>query len=143
MNVDRRRFIGVAAGAAVCAVLPGCASVAATPVTPVDGAVRLTLQDFPQLLGPAGFLLLSPAGGPSPIYVLALADGEYAALSPVCTHLGCTVDVVGARLLCPCHGSTYDREGNVLRGPAERALQRFPVMLTTGGQLVIRLDGAR
>lgn len=139
MNVDRRRFIRAAAGAAACTVLPRCASVAATSVTPVSGAVRLRLQEFPDLVRPAGSLVLRLAGGPSPIYLLALEDGAYAAVSPVCTHLGCTVDVVGERLLCPCHGSTYDREGNVLRGPAERALRRYPLTVV-GDELVIRVE---
>jgi Rieske Fe-S protein len=76
--------------------------------------------------------------------VLALGDGAFSALSPICTHLGCTVDIQGARLVCPCHGSTYDREGKVLLGPAERALTRMPARLSADGILTIDLaTGAR
>jgi cytochrome b6-f complex iron-sulfur subunit len=70
--------------------------------------------------------------------VLRLDDGQYAVISPICTHQGCTVDIQGPRLVCPCHGSTYDREGRVLRGPAERALTRANVELTNG-VLVVNL----
>ena len=57
-----------------------------------------------------------------------LRDGSgLYALSLVCTHLGCTVTVSSQELACPCHGSTFDRQGRVLKGPADRALRRFVV----------------
>lgn len=58
------------------------------------------------------------------------------ALSLVCTHLGCTVNVTAENLVCPCHGSVFDREGKVLKGPSDKPLQR----LTTeqrGDKLVV------
>jgi Rieske Fe-S protein len=64
-------------------------------------------------------------------------ESGYVALSPVCQHLGCTVNVEGALIVCPCHGSTYDREGKVLRGPTERGLVRYPVSVTASGEVVI------
>ena len=48
-------------------------------------------------------------------------------LGLVCTHLGCTVTVTGSGLSCPCHGSLFDRQGGVLKGPADRALNRLKV----------------
>jgi cytochrome b6-f complex iron-sulfur subunit len=57
-----------------------------------------------------------------------LRDGSgIYALSLVCTHLGCTVVVSAGELACPCHGSIFDRQGAVLKGPADRALQRLQV----------------
>jgi len=41
--------------------------------------------------------------------------------------------------VCPCHGSTYDREGKVLRGPAEEALARYRTALTSDGVIVVDL----
>jgi Rieske Fe-S protein len=49
------------------------------------------------------------------------------ALGLVCTHLGCTVTVTGSGLSCPCHGSRFDRQGKVLKGPADRPLNRLKV----------------
>lgn len=46
------------------------------------------------------------------------------ALSLICTHLGCTVTVTEKSLSCPCHGSTFDRQGNVIKGPANKSLER-------------------
>lgn len=141
MNVDRRAFLGIAASAAAGAALSSCASLAAVSVAPVDGVVRLPLARHPTLTQPGGFLRLRLPGSSQQLYVLALDDGEYTAVSPICTHLGCTVDVSGAHLICPCHGSTYDRSGSVLRGPAERALRRFPATVTPEGDLVIETGG--
>ena len=53
--------------------------------------------------------------------------GGFYALSLVCTHLGCTVTVNPGRLSCPCHGSEFDRQGRVLKGPADRSLARLKV----------------
>jgi cytochrome b6-f complex iron-sulfur subunit len=56
---------------------------------------------------------------------LVHVNGEYYALSLVCTHLGCTLNMSDEQFDCPCHGSRFDRRGSVLKGPAERPLRRF------------------
>ena len=50
------------------------------------------------------------------VAVIRTAQG-IAALSTRCTHLGCTVRMVGQEWICPCHGGRYDRQGRVLGGP--------------------------
>lgn len=60
--------------------------------------------------------------------VAIMRDGDALyALNLVCTHLGCTVNVTPTELICPCHGSSFDRQGNVLKGPADRSLLRYRV----------------
>jgi cytochrome b6-f complex iron-sulfur subunit len=141
-EIDRRGFVALAGAALAATALPGCASLVATPVTPVGGRIRLALRNFPQLARPGGYVKLAPRGAATPLYVLAVDQG-YAVLSPVCTHLGCLVDVEGTELVCPCHDSAFDREGRVLRGPAQRPLRRLPAALTTEGDLVVTWeDGA-
>jgi cytochrome b6-f complex iron-sulfur subunit len=56
---------------------------------------------------------------------LVHSGDEVYALSLICTHLGCTVNVGADRLSCPCHGSLFDKRGNVLQGPADRPLRRL------------------
>jgi glycine/D-amino acid oxidase-like deaminating enzyme/nitrite reductase/ring-hydroxylating ferredoxin subunit len=53
-------------------------------------------------------------------------DGAVHALSSVCTHLGCVVSFNAAEKSwdCPCHGSRFGVDGNVLDGPARRPLAR-------------------
>jgi cytochrome b6-f complex iron-sulfur subunit len=60
-----------------------------------------------------------------PYYLISTADGikDFAILS-VCTHLGCVVPwvVSSNKFCCPCHGSQYDENGKVVRGPAPLSL---------------------
>ena len=138
--MDRRAFVERSIGAVLGASLLGaCASLVTRTVTPVDGALRLALAHYPELTADGGSLKVLPKGASDPIYVLALGSRRFAALSPICTHLGCTVEIEQARLVCPCHGSTYDREGKVVRGPAEEALASYRTALTSDDVLVIEL----
>ena len=71
-------------------------------------------------------------------YVIGAPTGVYA-LSAVCTHLGCITrfrsdDRV---IACPCHGSIFDLEGNVVHGPAGRALPWLDVIQDAAGNLVV------
>ena len=52
--------------------------------------------------------------------------GALHALSPVCPHLGCYVAFNHAEKSwdCPCHGSRFDTEGEVLNGPTSYGLKR-------------------
>jgi|RhiMetdeSRZDD1v2_1073273.scaffolds.fasta_scaffold99602_3 nitrite reductase/ring-hydroxylating ferredoxin subunit len=138
--IGRREFVERSLGAVIAAsVLGACASLVTRTVTPIDGALRLALIQYPELTADAGSLKVLPKGAADPIYVLALGNRRFAAVSPICTHLGCTVEIEQSRLVCPCHGSNYDREGRVLRGPAEEPLTRYPVELTTDDVLIINL----
>ena len=51
-------------------------------------------------------------------------DGRVTIRSAVCTHLGCVVAWNESERSwdCPCHGSRFDDTGEVLEGPATRAL---------------------
>lgn len=71
-------------------------------------------------------------------YVIGGAGGIYA-LSAVCTHLGCITRYVSDEniIACPCHGSRFDLEGNVIHGPAPRPLPWFDVETDTSGRLVV------
>jgi Rieske Fe-S protein len=134
--IDRRAFVSIVAALPVATLVGGCASLAAVPVTPEQGRVRLRFLHHPALLEPGGSLRIRPEGEASSVYVLALDNGQFAALSPICTHQGCTVDIGGSHLICPCHGSTYDRDGTVVRGPAPESLRRFPVERTEDGLII-------
>merc|ERR1711966_266510 len=45
-------------------------------------------------------------------------------VNAVCTHLGCVVpwNKSANKFCCPCHGSQYDKNGKVVRGPAPLSL---------------------
>lgn len=60
-----------------------------------------------------------------PTYLIVNETGiESFGVNAVCTHLGCVVPWVGAenKFKCPCHGSQYNFQGKVVRGPAPLSL---------------------
>lgn len=61
-----------------------------------------------------------------PTYIVVENDESLASygLNAVCTHLGCVVPWNGNenKFVCPCHGSQYNSEGKVVRGPAPLSL---------------------
>jgi cytochrome b6-f complex iron-sulfur subunit len=57
--------------------------------------------------------------------------------SRICTHQGCDTDVVNNRFECPCHGSIFDKDGSVIRGPN---IESPPI--TPLAQLAVTFDAA-
>jgi len=69
--------------------------------------------------------------------------GEFAAYSLTCTHLGCMVEEDGEAFSCPCHGSRFDKDGNVLRGPAQKPLEKLRLEILEDQGLKLYRDGGR
>ena len=86
-------------------------------------------------------------------------NNEFHAISAICTHLGCTVNLakysppkayVSRRtgktvdetfeFHCPCHGSKYRENGNVYAGPAPLPLPWYELSLAPDGQIVVNTD---
>jgi cytochrome b6-f complex iron-sulfur subunit len=61
------------------------------------------------------------------------------ALYQTCPHLGCRVPqcVTSQWFECPCHGSQYNQVGEKKGGPAPRGMDRFPMEVSAGGELVV------
>lgn len=71
------------------------------------------------------------------IYVFRDKEKGFAVASAVCTHLGCTVQHSSrdGNFHCPCHGSVFGPDGEVLGGPAPKPLQWLEITLARDGQL--------
>lgn len=63
--------------------------------------------------------------------------GKIRVQTAVCTHLGCTVNMVATGYACPCHGSTYDQYGRNTGGPAPLPLVYFKVFLGASGDIMV------
>jgi arsenite oxidase small subunit len=79
----------------------------------------------------------------SPAWLLKLSGPGYEGVGPakdivafsgICTHMGCAVEFVGERFVCPCHKSMFDpaRNGQIYQGLASDYLP----------QVRLRVDGA-
>lgn len=87
----------------------------------------------------AGAVENFPPGSVTPFtegrfFLVRLEDGGFLALYRACTHLGCAVpwDAEKGRFVCPCHGSEFEVDGDVVNTPAPRPLDLFRVSIEDG-----------
>lgn len=85
-----------------------------------------------------------PVGSVTPVelgrfYLVRLDDGGFLAIYRRCTHLGCAVpfDQASGQFVCPCHGSVFTDEGDVLNQPAPRPLDLFALTVNEAGEIVV------
>lgn len=133
-QLDRRSFVGLFLGWCSALFALGATAVAAgrflVPNVLYEPSRRfkaLKPVDYPE--GPTFF--------PDQRLFLFRKGNSFRAVSAVCTHLGCTVNLAGKGFHCPCHGSVFDKSGVVLSGPAPSPLPWLLVTLSRDGHLVI------
>ena len=68
-------------------------------------------------------------------------QGGFHAISTVCTHLGCIVSHSEEEgFACPCHGSKFAPDGEVIGGPAPTGLPWLEVSVSVDGQLQVNAE---
>ena len=87
----------------------------------------------------------SPAGRPSEEEICSVATlgtgtaEGWTALSAICTHEGCTVEFRTSRVVCPCHGATFHKDGRVMGGPTNIPLESYPAA-RSGDEIWVQLS---
>jgi len=78
-----------------------------------------------------GAVLVESVAG---VFLIARTSATtFSAIDGVCTHEGCTITSAdGSTYVCPCHGSRYNRSGQVLAGPAKSSLRQYATTFTDG-----------
>lgn len=66
-----------------------------------------------------------PRGWQYDIAVHRKADGTYAALLMQCTHMDNQLRPMQNGFTCSLHGSQYDADGAVVKGPAEKEMKKY------------------
>lgn len=90
-----------------------------TPITNGNLNVPLTLFDKGSLQ------IVRPNGWYYDVALQKNEDNSYTALLLQCTHQENQLRPTGSGYHCSLHGSDYDKQGKVRKGPAEQPLQRF------------------
>ena len=125
-GIDRRQFVDVGRrGARGHRVLPGCASLVATPVTPVGGHDPSDAAALSRAR-PAGRLReVRRARRADPLYVLAVDQGYAAPLADLhAPRLHGRIQ--GAELVCPCHGRPTTARVGCCAGRRSARFAGFP-----------------
>lgn len=128
-DTTRRRFLEIVGGAAAASLCACSGPAAPAPIGDVAAGAVSAL--------PVG--TLAPVDG-EPVCIARDTGGVYA-MTLTCTHQGCNIasggTVSAALIQCPCHGSRFDANGNVLAGPASAPLVHYAVSVDTAGNLTI------
>ncbi len=68
------------------------------------------------------------------VYVLPMKDGQLRILSPICPHLGCSVQWQNEqnKFVCPCHSGSFTAEGLRISGPPPRSMDSLEVKVENG-----------
>jgi Rieske Fe-S protein len=93
-------------------------------------AVQVTVAGS-ALADVGGAVLVESTAG---LFLLARMNASaFSAVDAVCSHESCTITGEdGATYVCPCHGSRYNRSGQVLAGPAKASLRQFATTFADG-----------
>ncbi len=132
--IPRRDFLGLAgmwtATVAIVGSLLGMMRLPKPSLLPEAGS-RVPIghpEDFPagssRVVAEQKFVIVSEPRG-------------LAAISMVCTHLGCIVARNEQGFSCPCHGSIFAAYGAVQGGPAPRGLRWLQITQVVDGRLVV------
>ena len=134
--LSRRAFLtkGTLAVAGVAALATGCGDgdIGGSGVTqPIITNLTLDVSTVPAL-ATVGVLVFHP----SDIRVAIRRTGPdtFVALSTTCTHEGTRINIVNGAMSfeCPNHGSRFDSDGNVTRGPnAPGQVSKLPTYVTS------------
>ena len=89
---------------------------------------KSVLQFQNGVAGPVQYEFHKGQGDYAGVYIVKNGN-SYVGFEQTCTHLGCPVAWTAAanEFQCPCHGSRFNRDGQVVGGPAPLPLYRHEV----------------
>ena len=139
--LSRREFLTrstvAVAGAAALAAGCGDGQFGPTALRQARGTVSIKVASLPGLSTSGQLVKLPPdlvdAGGfPVLIAVKRTGPSTFAAISTVCTHQQCEVNILSGAFVCPCHDARYDSDGHVTAQPVRTSgsASNLPVYTT-------------
>jgi nitrite reductase/ring-hydroxylating ferredoxin subunit len=101
----------------------------------------VSFEKHPALREPGGTVLLGKTkigDYNGRIFVRRIGPDKAVVLGEKCRHLGCGVawHPQDKLFICPCHGSRYDAEGEVVKGPTKKGLYAWEARVESHGILI-------
>lgn len=128
--MERREFLRFCCSALgapfVIPLLHGCSSLYEVEADQRKGMLEVPRSAFLEDDAEGNYrdrVLIRSDRSDHPVILRRTGTEEYEALLLQCTHQRCTLNVGGGVYSCPCHGSSFSKDGRVIEGPATRPLQ--------------------
>ena len=128
MFISRRQALVNTGISLAATTIAGCATYGKPPAAPAAQAApaAATPDDAAvpvQAIASAADVPIGSGVIVDDVVITQPTKGKFNGFSAICTHAGCTVaEVVGTSINCPCHGSSFNLDGTVAKGPAKRPL---------------------
>ncbi|MDZ4287653.1 MAG: Rieske (2Fe-2S) protein [Prosthecobacter sp.] len=106
--------------------------------------LRLNIAAFPSLDLNSGSAIITFNSEVTTILINRESETDFHALDPTCTHAGCRVNpysIATNTIACPCHGSQFSMQGQVIQGPAVGNLQPYATQFEAPSFLNIEVPG--
>ena len=107
-------------------ILKAAPAIAAAPALWLMNSLARRADELPENANSIQTVPLAPGNGVrfyGKVIVVANAQG-LSVFSSRCPHLGCLINrEENGEIVCPCHGSRFDAQGQAVHGPAEHNLR--------------------
>lgn len=124
----------LAAAGLFSTALTGCGPGAyqAFSATPEDDRITIPKDLFAR----GSLVLVRPEGWYYAIALRKQNENTYSAILLKCTHQDNQLTASSGGVSCSLHGSAFNRDGQVVKGPAERALRNYPVTVQSDSIII-------
>jgi Rieske Fe-S protein len=126
--------LAVGAGMAIGS-LSSCATLPVYKTTITNNRISVPVSLFTQ----SDFQIIQSKGFYYSIALRKEPGGDYTAFLLRCTHADNQLTPTGNGFTCSLHGSAFNKEGQVTKGPAERPLKKYQTEVISD-QIIIQLS---
>ncbi|HEV7854630.1 MAG TPA: Rieske (2Fe-2S) protein [Mycobacterium sp.] len=131
VQLPRQRVIRGAGVVMAAGALAACSKTEEKPAATAESATTSADSAPAGTAAPGGEAIAKTADVPvgsgvivDQVVITQPVAGEFKGFSSKCTHKGCAVNkVADGTIDCPCHGSKFNLDGTVAKGPATEPLE--------------------
>ncbi len=140
--MERREFLtsscSLCAGLGTALLISGLSSCATNSLYTAEienNSVHVPLSLFSE----NDFQIIRPKNFSYDIAIQKLENGSFAALLLSCTHAANQLTFTGNSYFCKLHGSAFNKQGMVTKGPAEQSLKKLGTQISDDN-LIVSID---